>query len=58
MSMAEVDTAEEFLKDFPCGSFSCERCPMAYAVGVDLPTGYVGCLMSDIYSRKVELIKK
>lgn len=58
MSKEEVDMAHECLKRFPCGSFNCDRCPMAYAVSFELPAGYVGCLMSDIYYRKAEFIKK
>ena len=58
MSKEEVDMASEWLKRFPCGNFSCNHCPMAYAVGFELPTCYVGCLVSDICYRKVELIKK
>lgn len=58
MSKEEVDVAYEFLKGFPCERFMCENCPMAYAVSFELPDGYVGCLMSDIYYRKAEFIKK
>ena len=58
MSKEEVDMAYECLKRFPCGNFSCKHCPMAYAECVELPAGYVGCLVSDIYYRKAEFIKK
>ena len=58
MSKEEVDMAYEWLKRFPCGNFNCKQCPMAYAECVELPAGYVGCLVSDIYYRKAELIKK
>ena len=58
MSKEEVDMAFECLKSFPCGKFNCNHCPMNYAVCFELPAGYVGCLLSDICYRKVELIKK
>ena len=58
MSKEEVDMANECLKNFPCDRFMCKQCPMNYAVCVELPAGYVGCLMSDIYYRKAEFIKK
>ena len=58
MSKEEVDMAYECLKRFPCGNFSCEHCPMSYALCFELPIGYVGCLVSDIYHRKAEFIKK
>ena len=58
MSKEEVDMAYEWLKNFPCDRFMCNHCPMAYAVSFELPAYYVGCLVSDIYYRKEELIKK
>lgn len=58
MSKEKVDMAFECLKSFPCGNFVCNNCPMAYAVSSELPAGYVGCLVSDIYDRKAEFIKK
>ena len=58
MSKEEVDVAFECLKSFPCGKFNCNHCPMDYAVCFELPAGYVGCLVSDIYYRKKEFIKK
>ena len=58
MSKEEVDMAYECLKSFPCGNIKCDHCPMAYAECVELPAGYVGCLVSDIYYRKAEFIKK
>lgn len=58
MSKEEVDMAYECLKSFPCGNIKCDHCPMAYAVSFELPDGYVGCLMSDIYYRKAKFIKK
>ena len=58
MRKEEVDMAYECLKRFPCGNFICKHCPMAYAVSFELPAGYIGCLVSDIYYRKVEFIKK
>ena len=58
MSKEEVDTAYECLKSFPCYRFMCNHCPMAYALCVELPAGYVGCLLSDIYHRNEELTKK
>ena len=58
MSKEEVDMASEWLKSFPCGNFSCNHCPMHYEVCFELPDGYGGCLVSDIYYRKEEFIKK
>ena len=58
MSKEEVDMAYECLKSFPCDRFMCNHCPMAYELCVELPAGYVGCLLSDICYRKAELIKK
>ena len=58
MSKEEVDMACECLKNFPCYRFMCNHCPMAYELCVELPACYTGCLLSDIYHRKAELIKK
>ena len=58
MSKEEVDMAHECLKSFPCDRFMCNHCPMAYSVSFELPAGYAGCLLSDIYYRKAEFIKK
>ena len=58
MSKEEVDMAYECLKDFPCVNFSCNHCPMHYAVCFELHAGYGGCLVSDLYYRNEELIKK